>query len=47
MDRGSIEFFLNSNVVVDEIVLAAAMFQILWGLGYLHYDKRLVCIFSI
>lgn len=42
MDRGSLEFMLDDNLEVSEAVMAAIVFQILWGLGYLHYDNRLV-----
>jgi serine/threonine protein kinase len=44
MDRGSLEFMLDDNLEVSEAVMAAIVFQILWGLGYLHYDNRLVSI---
>lgn len=42
MDRGSLEFMLDDNLEVSESVMAAIVYQILWGLGYLHYDNRLV-----
>lgn len=42
MDRGSLEFMLDDNLEVGEAVMAAIVYQILWGLGYLHYDNRLV-----
>lgn len=42
MDRGSLEFMLDDNLEVSEAVMAAIVYQILWGLGYLHYDNRLV-----
>ena len=42
MDRGSLEFMLDDNLEVSEPVMAAIVYQILWGLGYLHYDNRLV-----
>lgn len=41
MDRGSIEYLLDDYVEVSEPVMAAIMYQILWGLGYLHYDNRM------
>ena len=42
MDRGSLEFMLDDHLEVSEAVMAAIVYQILWGLGYLHYDNRLV-----
>lgn len=42
MDRGSLEFLLKPSVQLYEGVLAAIIYQILWGLAYLHYDNRLV-----
>lgn len=42
MDRGSLEFMLDDNLEVSENVMAAIVYQVLWGLGYLHYDNRLV-----
>lgn len=41
MDRGSLEFMLEEDINVNEQVMAAIVYQILWGLGYLHYDNRL------
>lgn len=41
MDRGSLEFLLDESIELDEFVMAAIAYQILWGLGYLHYDKKL------
>jgi serine/threonine protein kinase len=41
MDRGSLEFMLEEEINVNEQVMAAIIYQILWGLGYLHYDNRL------
>jgi serine/threonine protein kinase len=41
MDHGSIEYLLDDYVEVSEPVMAAIMYQILWGLGYLHYDNRM------
>lgn len=41
MDRGSIEFMMNRNIDVSESVMAAVAFQMLWGLGYLHYEKQI------
>ena len=42
MDRGSLEFMLEENLEVSEPVLAAIVYQVLWGLGYLHFDNRMV-----
>lgn len=44
MDQGSLEFMVNEDVT--ETVVAATFYQILWGLGYLHFDNRLVCCFN-
>jgi mitogen-activated protein kinase kinase 1 len=41
MDRGSIEYMLRPEVDLTEKVLAATIYQIIWGLGYLHFDNRL------
>ena len=41
MDRGSLEYLLDEYIDVNEPVMAAVMYQILWGLGYLHYDNRM------
>jgi len=41
MDRGSLEYLLDEHIDVTEPVMAAIMYQILWGLGYLHYDNRM------
>ncbi len=41
MDHGSLEFMCNEKIDVDEQALAAVVCQILWGLSYLHFDKRL------
>lgn len=41
MDRGSLEFIMEPRVELNERVLAAIVFQILWGLGYLHYEKQI------
>lgn len=41
MDKGSLEFLLENDVEVGEQVLAAIVFQMVWGLGYLHYEGRL------
>ena len=43
MDRGSLESLLShrNDLILSEEVLAAIAFQIVWGLGYLHYEKIL------
>ena len=43
MDRGSLESLLihRNDLVLSEEVLAAISFQIIWGLGYLHFEKIL------
>lgn len=41
MDRGSLEFILDKRVEIDERAMAGITFQILWGLGYLHYEKQI------
>lgn len=43
MDRGSLESLLShrNDLVLSEEVLAAMVFQIVWGLGYLHFEKIL------
>lgn len=41
MDRGSLEFLLDSSVPTTEIAMSAITFQILWGLGYLHFEKQI------
>ena len=42
MDRGSLEFILDESIELDELTMGAIAYQILWGLGYLHYDQKLV-----
>ena len=42
MDRGSLEFMLEEHLEVSETVMAAIVYQILWGLGYLHFDNIMV-----
>ena len=42
MDQGSLEFLLQHKP--DEEVYAAIFYQVIWGLGYLHYSNTLVCI---
>ena len=41
MDRGSLEFILKPEVPMNEAVMAAITFQIVWGLGYLHYENQI------
>jgi serine/threonine protein kinase len=41
MDKGSLEWLMDSEVNLTEEVMAAITFQIIWGLGYLHYEKQL------
>lgn len=41
MDRGSLEFILQDLPPLDETALAGITYQILWGLGYLHYEKKI------
>jgi len=41
MDRGSLEFLEDESLDLDEQTVAGIVFQILWGLGYLHFDNRL------
>ena len=41
MDKGSLEFMLNKDIKVSETVMAAITFQIIWGLGYLHFENQI------
>lgn len=41
MDRGSLDFLLDSDIEISEEVMAAIAFQMIWGLGYLHYEKQI------
>jgi serine/threonine protein kinase len=41
MDRGSLEFLENPRVKLDEQCIAGIVYQILWGLAFLHFDSRL------
>lgn len=41
MDRGSLEFLEGPQYKLDEQCIAGIVFQIVWGLGYLHFDNRL------
>jgi mitogen-activated protein kinase kinase 1 len=40
MDLGSLDTALESPKAVTEEALAGIMFQVFWGLGYLHHDKN-------
>jgi len=41
MDKGSLEFLMDEKIDISERVMAGISFQILWGLGYLHYEKQI------
>ena len=41
MDQGSLEFMVDKNIEVSERVMAAITFQIIWGLGYLHFENQI------
>ena len=41
MDKGSLEFLMDEKIEISERVMAGISFQILWGLGYLHYEKQI------
>lgn len=41
MDKGSLEFIMEERVEMNERAMAGVTFQILWGLGYLHYEKQI------
>ena len=41
MDKGSLEFMSNRDIKVSEAVMAAITFQIIWGLGYLHFENQI------
>jgi mitogen-activated protein kinase kinase 1 len=41
MDKGSLEFLTKPTVEMREDVLAAIVYQSLWGLGYLHFDGKI------
>ena len=41
MDRGSLDFVIKKSIKLSEEMLAAIAYQVLWGLGYLHYDNKL------
>ena len=41
MNKGSIDCFIKKAIDIPENVLAAMTYQVLWGLGYLHYDNKI------
>lgn len=41
MDRGTLEFIKEPRVQITESAMAGIMFQIVWGLAYLHYEKQI------
>ena len=41
MDKGSLEFIMEEHIQINEQVMASIAYQVLWGLGYLHYEKQL------
>jgi serine/threonine protein kinase len=41
MDRGSLEFIKDKDIKMNENVIAAISYQILWGLGFLHYENQI------
>ena len=41
MDWGSLEFLSAPHIKINEQALGAIVYQILWGLGYLHFDNRM------
>lgn len=41
MDKGSLEYFSRIKMPLSEPLLASISYQILWGLGYLHFEKKL------
>lgn len=41
MDRGSLEGLMKNHIELTEPVMSAISFQIIWGLGYLHYEKQI------
>ncbi len=41
MDWGSLEFLCRPHIKIDEHALGAIVYQVLWGLGYLHFDNRM------
>jgi hypothetical protein len=40
MDQGALDFLMKCQC--NEQVYAAIFYQILWGLGYLHFESKLV-----
>ena len=41
MDMGSLDFLISPRIDMPEEVLAAISFQVIWGLGYLHFENNL------
>jgi serine/threonine protein kinase len=41
MDRGALDFLMDTDIRINEEVMAAIVFQIIWGLGYLHYERQI------
>lgn len=41
MDMGSLEFLLDPKIRLTEIAFAGIAFQLIWGLAYLHFDRRI------
>jgi serine/threonine protein kinase len=43
MDLGSLKEVIHDwkHIDYDELVIGAAAFQMLWGLAYLHFERRL------
>lgn len=41
MDKGSLDNLCSPDIQFNEQVMAAISFQIIWGLGYLHYEKQI------
>ena len=39
--RGSLDFLMGKDWVITEAVFASIVYQVVWGLGYLHFDNRL------
>ncbi len=41
MDRGSLEFLCETDYPLEENVMGAIAFQMIWGLGFLHYERQI------
>lgn len=41
MDLGTLEFILNPEVILTEEAISSICYQMLWGLGYLHFEHKL------